>query len=203
MTGDESSRARILAVAEREFAERGFAGARLQAIAEGAGLSHPTLIYYFGSKEALYTAVIAGVVEEWAAVTERAVSTGLRGFDQLAAIVEAAVPVFAEHRAFVAIVRREALEGGERLERAMGEHLRPLFGRAVAFLEREVAAGRLRPHDPVELMQLCYGAVLTYVSDAALRRRLEGQDPLAPAAVARFRDALLAILRAALEPARG
>ncbi len=83
----------------------------------------------------------------------------------------------------------------------MAEHMRPFLDRAVAFLEREVAAGRLRPHDPLELMQLVYGAVLTYFSDAGFRARLVGEDPLSPAAVHRHRHALTAMLRPALDPA--
>ena len=54
----DSSQARILEAARGEFAQRGFPGARLQDIAERAGLTHPTLLYHFGSKERLYAAVI-------------------------------------------------------------------------------------------------------------------------------------------------
>jgi AcrR family transcriptional regulator len=107
---------------------------------------------------------------------------------------------FATHHDFVVIWRREAIEGGGRLEDAMAEHMRPFLERAVAFLEREVAARRLRPHDPLELMQLVYGAVSTYFSDAGFRARLSGVDPLTAESRARFRDALTAMLRDALEP---
>jgi TetR/AcrR family transcriptional regulator len=107
---------------------------------------------------------------------------------------------FATHHDFVVIWRREAIEGGGRLEDAMAEHMRPFLERAVAFLRREVEAGRLREHDPVELMQLVYGAVSTYFSDAGFRARLSGSDPLAPEARARFATALTAMLRDALAP---
>jgi hypothetical protein len=75
-----------------------------------------------------------------------------------------------------------------------------LLDRAVAFLEREMRAGRLRRHDPLELMQICYGAVFTYFSDARFRQRLVGQDPLSAAALRRHRTALTELLRAALQP---
>jgi AcrR family transcriptional regulator len=46
----------MLAVAQRVFAERGFRGASVDAIAEGAEISKPMLYAYFGSKEGLYRA---------------------------------------------------------------------------------------------------------------------------------------------------
>ena len=194
----DSSQARILAAARNEFAQRGFPGARLQDIAERAGLTHPTLLYHFGSKERLYAAVIEQAMQDWAGMTDAAVSAAPPGFDRVAALVDAGLEFFAGHHDFVVIWRREAIEGGGRLEPAMAEHLRAFFDRAVAFLRGEVAAGRLREHDPVELMQLIYGAVMTYFSDAGFRARLLDEDPLAGSE--RFRDALTAMLRDALAP---
>jgi TetR/AcrR family transcriptional regulator len=201
MAAPAPSRARILAVAREEFASRGFKAARLQDIAERAGLTHPTLLYHFGSKEGLYSAVIEDAVDDWAATTNRVRSTGLRGFDQVEALVVAGLEFFAGHLDFVVIVRREAIEGAGRLEEAIAAHMRPFLDDAVAFLSREVEAGRLRPHDPIELMQLCYGAMLTYFSDARFRARLLGDDPLGAAERTRFQTALTTLLRAALDPA--
>ena len=59
---------RILEAARGEFAQHGYA-ARLQDIAERAGLTHPTLLYHFGSKERLYAAVIEDAMLDWAAMT--------------------------------------------------------------------------------------------------------------------------------------
>ena len=190
---------RILEAARGEFAQHGYS-ARLQDIAERAGLTHPTLLYHFKSKERLYAAVIEQAMLDWAAMTSHAVSAAPVGFDRVAALVAAGMEFFATHHDFLVIWRREAIEGGGRLEVAMAEHMRPFLDRAVAFLEREVAAGRLRDHDPVELMQLVYGAVSTYFSDAGFRARLSGSDPLAPEARARFAEALTSMLRDALAP---
>ena len=190
---------RILEAARGEFAQHGYA-ARLQDIAERAGLTHPTLLYHFKSKEKLYAAVIEQAMLDWAAMTSAAVSAAPVGFDRVAALVAAGMEFFATHHDFVVIWRREAIEGGGRLEDAMAEHMRPFLDRAVAFLEREVEAGRLRAHDPVELMQLVYGAVSTYFSDAGFRARLSGADPMTPEARARFATALTAMLRDALAP---
>jgi AcrR family transcriptional regulator len=190
---------RILEAARGEFAQHGYS-ARLQDIAERAGLTHPTLLYHFKSKERLYAAVIEQAMLDWAAMTSHAVSAAPGGFERVALLVEAGMEFFATHHDFVVIWRREAIEGGGRLEDAMAEHMRPFLDRAVAFLECEVAAGRLREHDPVELMQLVYGAVSTYFSDAGFRARLSGEDPLAPEPRARFAAALTSMLRDALAP---
>ena len=190
---------RILEAARGEFAQHGYA-ARLQDIAERAGLTHPTLLYHFKSKEKLYAAVIEQAMLDWAAMTSAAVSAAPVGFDRVAALVAAGMEFFATHHDFVVIWRREAIEGGGRLEVAMAEHMRPFLERAVAFLEGEVEAGRLRPHDPEELMQLVYGAVSTYFSDAGFRARLSGIDPMTAESRARFREALTGMLRDALAP---
>jgi TetR/AcrR family transcriptional regulator len=190
---------RILEAARGEFAQHGYS-ARLQDIAERAGLTHPTLLYHFKSKERLYAAVIEQAMLDWAAMTSRAVSAAPVGFERVAALVEAGMEFFATHHDFVVIWRREAIEGGGRLEMAMAEHMRPFLVRAVAFQEREIAAGRLRPHDPEELMQLVYGAVSTYFSDAGFRARLSGIDPMTPEARARFAASLTGMLRDALAP---
>src|SRR3954453_6350038 len=192
----DSSQVRILEAARGEFALRGFAAARLQDIAEGAGLTHPTLLYHFGTKERLYAAVIEQAMGDWAEMTIRAVAAAPPGFDRLAALVDAGLEFFAGHYDFVVIWRREAIEGGGRLEQAIVDHLRPFFDDAVAFMREEMAAGRLRDQDPIELMQLVYGAVLTYFSDAGFRVRLLGEQPSLP----RFRSALMALLRDALAP---
>jgi TetR/AcrR family transcriptional regulator len=188
---------RILAEARGEFARRGFAAARLQDIADRAGLSHPTLLYHFGSKERLYEAVIEEAVHDWAHTTRRAISTGLRGFDQVAALLDAGFEFFAAHHDLVVIVQREAIEGGGRLEQAIADHMRPFLEDAIAFLEREMRAGRLRRHDSAELLELCYSALLTHFSVARFRARLFGQQ----LPDERFLRALTEILRAALDPA--
>ena len=79
---------RILEAARGEFAQHGFGGARLQDIAARAKLSHPTLLYHFGSKEGLYAAVIEQAMEDWAAMTSLAVARAPRGFARLAALVD-------------------------------------------------------------------------------------------------------------------
>ncbi len=55
------TRARILACARAEFAEKGFAGARTESIVRAAGVNPNLLYHYFGSKEQLFVAVMEEV----------------------------------------------------------------------------------------------------------------------------------------------
>src|SRR3954464_843277 len=54
----DRSQGTILAAARDEFAECGLAGARMDRIAERAGLNKRLIYYYFQDKEALFQAVL-------------------------------------------------------------------------------------------------------------------------------------------------
>lgn len=58
------TRAEILKAARGEFCDRGFNGARVDAIAERAGANKRLLYHYFGNKEALYLAVLHDAYRE-------------------------------------------------------------------------------------------------------------------------------------------
>lgn len=53
-----SALTKIISAAEAEFAERGFDGVGMKALAARAGVSQSLLHYHFGSKDKLYAAVI-------------------------------------------------------------------------------------------------------------------------------------------------
>jgi TetR/AcrR family transcriptional regulator len=67
----EASRNSILHAALAEFAREGLAGARVDAIAEAAGVNKALLYYYFGDKETLYGAILDRFFER---LTERVVA---------------------------------------------------------------------------------------------------------------------------------
>ncbi|MCU1375819.1 MAG: TetR family transcriptional regulator [Actinomycetia bacterium] len=54
----ERSRERLLEAALEEFADKGYAGARVEAIATRAGLNKQLISHHFGGKEGLYRAVM-------------------------------------------------------------------------------------------------------------------------------------------------
>ena len=66
----DRTRARILAAAIVEFAAKGQAGARMDAIARRAGSNKRMLYHYFGDKEGLFSAVLRGKIMERRALIE-------------------------------------------------------------------------------------------------------------------------------------
>jgi len=60
----ERSRERILAAALKEFAAKGFAGARVDLIARRAAINKRMLYHYFGNKEGLFKAVLRRKITE-------------------------------------------------------------------------------------------------------------------------------------------
>lgn len=61
----ETTENKILAAAEAEFMQKGFAGAKTVSIAEKAGVTHAMLHYYFRTKERLFQQVYAKKIGEF------------------------------------------------------------------------------------------------------------------------------------------
>ncbi|MFF5206157.1 TetR family transcriptional regulator [Streptosporangium sp. NPDC000396] len=64
----ESTKDALLAAARAEFAAHGIAGARVDRIAERAGVNKERIYGYFGSKEKLFDLVMASVLDKMAEV---------------------------------------------------------------------------------------------------------------------------------------
>ena len=61
----KKNREAILDAALGVFASEGFRGATLDQIADAAGLSKPNVLYYFASKEAIYTQLLSSLLDTW------------------------------------------------------------------------------------------------------------------------------------------
>src|ERR1700726_2617867 len=85
----EDARAAILDAAERRLVASGPAGIRLQEVAADVGVSHPTVLPHFGSREGLVEAVVARALDSLHARLLEAVRGSPQGADQLASILDA------------------------------------------------------------------------------------------------------------------
>jgi len=92
----ERTKLEILEVATQEFAERGFAGARVDEIAAQTRTTKRMIYYYFGSKERLYIAVLESAYEA-IRITEQNVD--INNLDPIAAVRTLAELTFDRHEA--------------------------------------------------------------------------------------------------------
>jgi AcrR family transcriptional regulator len=196
---DTPTRDVILREARSCFANQGFEGTSLNDIAAGVGIRRPSLLHYFPSKEAIYRQILEDALFDWGLRINTVRTEPLDGWALVDSILEVSFDFFRANPEIVSIVRREALTEKGHLGFDLGVALRPYFQQAVAFFEREMAAGRFRRHDPENLVVTGYGALLTYFSDHFMLIGLLDRDPFSVVALeARFAH-LRQFVRAALE----
>ena len=188
-----ASRDRILAAAIDEFTEHGLSGARVDRIATRAGANKQLIYHYFGSKQALFDAAIAAMVDRFRAVTS-----------QLPAAVADRVPYYADaaadDRGFVRLLAWEALEAGEDPV-VREDDRRAYFVERVDELAARQASGEL-PHDldPAQLF-LAFQALAAHpYAFPQMARHITGLDVSDPAFLAARRRFLAALARRLLTP---
>lgn len=195
-----TTRELIIAEAMRCFADSGYDGTSLNDIAAGVGIRRPSLLHHFPSKEALYHEVFEHLLSDWFERLEAAVTAPQTGERKMELVIQAGFDLFADNPEYVRLMRREALDGGVHLGIDLAAVLRPMFDRAVAFFEREMAAGVFRRQDPAHLLITGYGALLSYFSDSPFLGGLLDGDALSPDQIAAHRKHITSFFVAALKP---
>jgi AcrR family transcriptional regulator len=105
-----AARELILDATEKRLIGAGPAGIRLQEVAADAGVSHPTVLHHFGSREQLVRAVVARSVQSIGAALVDAISRSTGDGADLEGIVESVATVF-EQTGHARVVTWLALEG--------------------------------------------------------------------------------------------
>lgn len=84
----EEARGAILDAAEQHLVASGPSGIRLQEVAAAAGVSHPTVLHHFGSREALVKAVTARALDAIHRDLVEAIGSATGDVEQLATMLE-------------------------------------------------------------------------------------------------------------------
>ena len=114
----ERTMAEILAVATREFAAKGLAGARVDEIADATRTSKRMIYYYFGSKEGLYLKVLE---HAYGVTRESETQFHLADLDPVTALKTLVGITYDHHRDnedFIRLVMNENMERGAYLRQS-------------------------------------------------------------------------------------
>ena len=130
----------IIEVATREFADKGLAGARIDAIAAATRTSKRMIYYYFGSKEALYLAVLEEAYRRIRAVELDAHLDDLAPEDALRKLVGHTVAYQWQHPEFVRLVQGENIQRARYLSQS--KVIRKLNAAAIDGLRRVLERGQ-------------------------------------------------------------
>jgi AcrR family transcriptional regulator len=157
-----ATRERLLVAARALFGERGYEATSIDAILESAGVARGALYHHFATKQALFDAVLDGVVGE---IADRAAAAG-RGADDPLASLRAGCSTWLELALDPAIQRIALLDapsvvGWTRWRELDEQHT---LGGLRATLRRLAGRGDL----PVDQVDVLAHMVLASVNEAAL-----------------------------------
>ncbi len=189
------TRSRILDAALVSFADRGYEATSLDALATGLGVRKQTILYHFGTKDALLEAVIDASAADLADALERALAKAGPGFQRVEALVKTTFRLAARRPELLGLLREVSRLGPPATTRLM-DALDPLIERARAFLEAEMDAGNMRRQDPRLLLLSSYSTVIGVATEVEVLRAV-GVEPTVRSLLRR-RDELLEFLRSAL-----
>lgn len=186
-------RSQILAAAERIFAEKGFEGASMAAIAAAAGLPKANLHYYFGTKEALYAALLREVLALWLSATE-AIRPESDPAEALTAYVRAKMEWSRSRPLASRVFANEVLHGAPVLEAEFAGPMRALVEEKSRVLQGWIEAGRMAPIAPRHLFFALWAMTQTYADFAAQIRPVLGVAALGEAEFAAARETVLRLV---------
>ncbi len=157
-----ATKVRLLDAAEREFAARGFQGARLREIAGDAGVQPALIHHYFADKQGLYRAVLDRAL--YSTSTESLTLLGsARDLDTLLqGLVEMLLRFYAARTNVLAILRHEAVSGSSVLEELTRERTLPVIEALRSVLLGAQARGELRADVPADELILAGMAMVAY-----------------------------------------
>ncbi|MFA5120400.1 TetR/AcrR family transcriptional regulator [Zavarzinia sp.] len=177
----QRNKAQIIAAAEKVFAERGYDGATTAEIAEVAGLAKSNVHYYFGTKEAIYREVIAGIVDLW-----------LKAFGDITAEDDPAQAIATYIRRKLTYSRKrplasrifatEIIRGAPILRPFLETELHDWVAQKAVVLEHWASQGKMDPVAPHHFFFMIWASTQTYADFATQiaavlgHRRLREQD---------------------------
>ncbi len=191
----EETRELILQAAEIEFANRGFARARLEDIARPVHIPRAAIIYHFADQKALYAAVLEGAFTALAERIRAALEADAPHPERVERLIGAWVDYAAERPTLARLFMREVADSPRELAPELRQLVDPMFSVVTEGIEKGQNEGAFRDVDPVLVVSILAGATMWFVTDAPLlggkeTRRLSKEEVFSA-----FRQELIGVTR--------
>ena len=193
----DRTRSDILAVATREFAEKGLAGARVDLIAEATRTSKRMIYYYFGGKEGLYLAVLEAAYAGIRNAESTLELAALPPEEALRTLIGFTFDYYEAHPEFVRLVMNENIMDAAHMKRS--KTIGRLNVTVIDALSDIVAHGQKagvfrRDIDPLELHMTISALGIFHVANRATFSTIFKRDMTSPRAVAARRAQVVDIV---------
>jgi TetR/AcrR family transcriptional regulator len=178
-----ATREALLAAGSELFAERGYDGVPVAAIAHKAGVNKAMISYHFGGKRQLYLAIVRATFGEIVAGVERLAESPKPAPQVLRELI-ALVGEMASQRYphFCAMMLREVVTGAKNLEPELIDKPARILGAVQQIVARGVREGDLRPVDPLLTHLSLVGSLVFFFATARFRERVlaKRRPPVTP-----------------------
>jgi TetR/AcrR family transcriptional regulator len=164
----EETRELILQAAETEFANRGFARARLEDIAEPVGITRAAIIYHFGDKQTLYAAVLETTFKALAERIRAALEADASHPERVERLIGAWIDYAAERPTLARLFMREVADSPRELTPEIRHLVDPMFSLVTEGIEKGQREGAFRRVDPALVVSVLAGATVWFVTNAPL-----------------------------------
>lgn len=141
--GDDPKQ-RILTAATQLFANRGFDGTPVQAVAEAVGIRGPSLLYHYRTKDQLRAAVLDNLLGHWKNDLPRALAAAQSGGDRLDSALRAMLGFFRDQPDRARLLLREMLDRPDEVRALFATHLQPWTRLLTDYIRLGQAEGRVR-----------------------------------------------------------
>jgi AcrR family transcriptional regulator len=153
MPHDLATEHRIMAAARKVFQSKGLNGARMQEIADTAGINKALLHYYFRNKEKLFAAVFQEAIEEFIPAIFRVWQTTKPFEQKLTDFVSLYIDTLLEKPFLPAFILHEVNQNPKKLQSMMTKEGAPLIGELVlAQINAELKKNKVRSVDARQVM---------------------------------------------------
>ncbi|MCK9414378.1 MAG: TetR/AcrR family transcriptional regulator [Prolixibacteraceae bacterium] len=176
--GSDSTKEKIIQAAQQVFIRKGMDGARMQEIADEAGINKALLHYYFHTKEQLFNEVFYGILSQLIPGLIAIFKGEALFLVKIEAIITQYDTYLSEHPFLPQFVIREINRDPEQLSRFMSDQGLD-FSVVEALIEKEVAMGNIRPISFPHLFANMIGMiVMPYIGRPLFQRKLFRNDPV-------------------------